>query len=94
MPGAYQVGTFLDKLQEQPSTYRFRDSSRAKSASHQRFVRTGDTLLPGAYETTDFLDETSKRKMTYGFKGIERKDGPKIGHGCGDKVAQLYSRVS
>ncbi len=86
LPGAYRIGSFLDELQLQPSTYRFRDSSRAKSASHQKFERHGDALLPGAYETTDFLDETAKQKRTYGFQAIERKEGPKIGHGYGDKV--------
>lgn len=86
VPGAYRIGSFLDELQQQPSTYRFRDSSRVKSASHQRFERHGETLLPGAYETSTFLDEAAKRKVTYGFKAINRQQGPKIGHDYGDKV--------
>ena len=86
LPGSYRIGSFLDDLQHQPSSYRFRDSSRAKSASHQRFERHGSSLLPGAYEKEDFLQEGSKRKMAYGFKAVERDQGPKIGHGYLDKV--------
>lgn len=86
LPGAYHVRTFVDDLHKQPSTYRFRDSSRVKSASHQRFERTGDLLMPGAYEKEDFLGELTKKRRTYGFKAIEREEGPKIGHGYGDKV--------
>jgi len=41
--------------------------------------------LPGAYEHEDFLMQTTRRQMTYGFKDITREDGPKIGHGYGDK---------
>lgn len=43
-------------------------------------------LVPGAYETDDFLQESGRKLLTYGFKGIEREQGPKIGHGYGDKV--------
>ena len=86
MPGSYRVGGFLDELQKRPSTYSFRDSSRVKSASHQRFEKTGKTLLPGAYNCTGFVQNLETKHMTYGFKGIEREQGPKIGHGCPDKV--------
>ena len=43
-------------------------------------------LIPGAYEVEDFLQESGKKTATYGFKGINREQGPKIGHGYGDKV--------
>jgi len=46
--------------------------------------------LPGAYEHEDFLMQTTRRQMTYGFKDITREDGPKIGHGYGDKVSIIY----
>lgn len=80
------MGGFLDELQKAPNSYRFRDSSRAKSASHQHYTRTGEMLIPGAYEVDDFLQESGKKAVTYGFKRIEREQGPKIGYGCGDKV--------
>ena len=32
--------------------------------------------------------------MTYGFKDITREDGPKIGHGYGDKVSIIYVCLS
>lgn len=80
------MGGFLDDLQKTPNSYRFRDSSRAKSASHQRYTRTGEMLIPGAYQVDDFVTETGKKATTYGFKGIERHQGPKLGHGYGDKV--------
>lgn len=76
----------MEELHEQPSTYRFRDTARAKSASHQRFERTGQQLLPGAYESPGFLQELGKKKVTYGFLDTQRGEGPKIGHGYGDKV--------
>ncbi len=43
-------------------------------------------LIPGAYETEDFLQESGKKTVTYGFKAVNREQGPKIGHGYGDKV--------
>lgn len=86
VPGSYKIGGFLDDIQKAPSTYHFRDSTRAKSASHQRYTRTGEMLIPGAYEHEDFLQESGKKALTFGFKGIEREKGPKIGHGYGDKV--------
>lgn len=86
MPGSYRVGGFLDELQKRPNTYSFRDSSRAKSASHQRFAKTGETLLPGAYDCTGFVQHLEAKHMTYGFKGTDREQGPKIGHTCPDKV--------
>ena len=76
----------MDDLHSRPGTYHFRDSSRVKSASHQRFDRTGQVLLPGAYETDSFVQSLGKKKVTYGFQAIERDEGPKIGHSCGDKV--------
>ena len=76
----------MDDLHSRPGTYHFRDSSRVKSASHQRFDRTGQALLPGAYETDSFVHSLGKKKVTYGFQAIERDEGPKIGHSCGDKV--------
>ena len=91
LPGAYRVGSFLDELQRQPSTYRFRDSSRVKSASHQRFARTGEALLPGAYEQSDFIADLTQQPKTYGFKAIERGREVKIGHGYGDKVSNVYT---
>ena len=63
IPGAYSQRGFLEDLQKQQRTYRFRDTPRAKSASHQRFERSGEQLLPGAYETPGFLQEISKRKV-------------------------------
>ena len=89
IPGTYRVKGFLDELQKNPNSYRFRDSSRVKSASHQRFTRSGEMLIPGAYEHEDFLQESGKKAATFGFKGIERDKGPKIGHGYGDKVSLL-----
>ena len=86
LPGAYRVGSFLEELQKQPSSYRFRDSSRVKSASHQRFQPTGETLLPGAYEHSDFVAQLSQQPKTYGFKAIKRGQEVKIGHGYGDKA--------
>lgn len=85
VPGSYRVGGFLDELQKRPNTYSFRDSSRAKSASHQRFAKTGETLLPGAYDCTGFVQHLEAKHMTYGFKGTDREQGPKIGHTCPDK---------
>ncbi|CAI8024350.1 hypothetical protein GBAR_LOCUS14151 [Geodia barretti] len=85
IPGSYSQRGFLDDLRRERSTYRFRDTPRAKSASHQRFERTGEQLLPGAYETQGFVQDVSKRKVSYGFLDIERGAGPKIGHGYGDK---------
>ena len=76
----------MDDLHGQPGTYRFRDTSRVKSASHQRFERTGLQLLPGAYDTHDFVQQLNLKKVTYGFQSTERDEGPKIGHGYGDKV--------
>lgn len=35
----------------------------------------------------DFVQEIGKKPATYGFRRIERDQGPKIGHGCGDKVS-------
>lgn len=46
-------------------------------------------LIPGAYQVDDFVTETGKKATTYGFKGIERHQGPKIGHGYGDKVRYI-----
>ena len=77
---------FVDDLHRNPNSYHFRDSSRAKSASHQKYTRTGEMLIPGAYETEDFLQESGKKAATFGFKSINREQGPKIGHGYGDKV--------
>ena len=79
----------MDDLQKNPNSYRFRDSSRAKSACHQRFTGMGETLMPGAYQLEDFMQQNGKKTMTYGFKRIERDRGPKIGHGYGDKVWQF-----
>lgn len=86
LPGAYRIGSFLDDLQKQPGTYRFRDSSRVKSASHQRFARCGEALLPGAYEQSDFVSDLAQQPKTYSFKNIKRGQEIKIGHGYGDKV--------
>lgn len=86
IPGAYRTRGFVDDLHHSRKTYGFRDGSRAKSASHQRFERTGQFLLPGEYRTTDSIQSLGKKKMTYGFKAIQRDEGPKIGHGYGDKV--------
>ncbi len=47
-------------------------------------------LMPGAYQHQSFLEETAKKKVTYNFQGIERDEGPKIGHGYGDKVPGDY----
>lgn len=85
-PGSYKIGTFVEELDRKTSTYGFRDSSRAKSAGHARFQRNGDILLPGAYEHSDFLEAVTKKPATYGFKNTDRYQGPKIGHGYGDKV--------
>lgn len=84
-PGSYKIGSFLDDLERKPGTYGFRDSTRAKSAGHARFQRNGDLLLPGAYEHADFLDDVGKKLATYGFRNTDRYQGPKIGHGYGDK---------
>ena len=59
----------------------------------------GDVLLPGAYDSSDFLLESARKIETFGFKAVDRESGPKIGHGCGDKVytahhASLLSPVS
>lgn len=86
IPGSYSHRGFVDDLHSQPGTYRFRDTSRVKSASHQRFERMGQQLLPGAYETPGFVHTLTKKKVTYGFLATERDEGPKIGHGYGDKV--------
>ena len=43
-------------------------------------------LLPGAYNTSGFVQDLTKKKVTYGFLDTEREEGPKIGHGYGDKV--------
>ena len=91
LPGAYRIGTFLDDLHKQPSTYRFRDSSRVKSASHQRFAKCGEALLPGAYEQGDFLSDLAQQSKTYNFKTIQRGQEIKIGHGYGDKVRHIDS---
>lgn len=71
------------------NTYRFRDTPRAKSACHQRFTGTGEMLIPGRYDVEDFVQDASKKVKTYGFKAIERNQGPKIGHGCLDKVGEI-----
>ena len=76
----------MEDLERKQSTYGFRDSSRAKSAGHTRFQRNGDILLPGAYEHSDFLEAVAKKPATYGFRNTDRYQGPKIGHGYGDKV--------
>ena len=76
----------MDELHRTRNTYGFRDCSRAKSASHQRFQKTGQHLLPGEYSTEDFIQSLGKKKITYGFKATNREEGPKIGHGYGDKV--------
>lgn len=86
IPGSYSHRGFVDDLHSQPGTYRFRDTSRVKSASHQRFDRMGQHLLPGAYEVPGFVHTLTKKKVTYGFLATERDEGPKIGHGYGDKV--------
>ena len=86
VPGSYKHRSFVEDLHGQPSSYRFRDTSRVKSASHQRFERTGQQLLPGAYESSGFLHELGRKKVTYGFLDTQRGEGPKIGHGYGDKV--------
>lgn len=86
IPGSYSHRGFVDDLHSQPGTYRFRDTSRVKSASHQRFERMGQQLLPGAYEVPGFVHTLTKKKVTYGFLATERDEGPKIGHGYGDKV--------
>ena len=86
IPGSYNQKGFVEDLHSQPGTYHFRDTSRVKSASHQRFERTGHQLLPGAYDTPDFVQQLSQKKVTYGFLATERDEGPKIGHGYGDKV--------
>lgn len=91
IPGAYRVKGFVDDLHRSRGTYGFRDSSRAKSASHQRFERTGQLLLPGEYRTVDSLHSLGMKKMTYGFKATQRDEGPKIGHGYGDKVSSVPS---
>lgn len=93
IPGSYKIGGFLEDLQHRPSSYHFRDSSRAKSASHQCFERTGKTLMPGAYQHHDFLWDLGQKQVTYGFKRIEREEGPKIGHGFGDKVSGTWGRT-
>lgn len=85
IPGSYSHRGFVDDLHSQPGTYRFRDTSRVKSASHQRFDRMGQHLLPGAYEVPGFVHTLTKKKVTYGFLATERDEGPKIGHGYGDK---------
>lgn len=90
VPGSYKMKGFVDDLQKAPNSYRFRDTSRVKSASHQRFNKSGEMLIPGAYEHEDFLQESGKKLMTFGFKGVERGKGPKIGHGYGDKVQQNH----
>lgn len=46
----------------------------------------GDLLLPGAYDSSDFILESARKIETFGFKAVDRESGPKIGHGCGDKV--------
>ena len=76
-------------MERRPNSYRFRDCNRAKSASHMRFMRTGESLLPGIYESKGFVDDNMKKPSTFGFKGIEREDGAKIGHGYFDKVTGL-----
>lgn len=47
--------------------------------------------MPGAYEKEDLVGELSKQKKTYGFKAIDREEGPKIGHGYGDKVMDNFT---
>ena len=79
----------MDELQKTSNTYCFRDTSRVKSASHQRFTKTGEMLIPGAYEHEDFLQESGKKSATFGFKRVERGKEPKIGHGYGDKVSDV-----
>lgn len=81
----------MEDLHGQSATYRFRDTSRVKSASHQRFERTGEHLLPGAYETSGFVQQLSNKRVSYGFQDTERDEGPKIGHGYGDKVWEVFS---
>ncbi|KAL5463901.1 hypothetical protein EMCRGX_G032850 [Ephydatia muelleri] len=97
-PGTYKIGSFVEDLERKQSTYGFRDSSRAKSAGHTRFQRNGDILLPGAYEHSDFLEAVAKKPATYGFRNTDRYQGPKIGHGYGDKDLDtspaLYSIIS
>jgi len=90
IPGAYQIGGFVDELYKTRCSYRFRDTSRAKSASHQKFVGTGQMLIPGRYDIEDFLQDNGKKPLTYGFKAVERDQGPKIGHGCLDKVCAIH----
>ena len=51
-----------------------------------RFYSTGEILIPGAYENKDFLDDLVRKPKTYNFRSIDREQGPKIGHGYGDKV--------
>ena len=75
-------------MQKSRYSYRFRDTSRAKSASHQRFIGTGEMLIPGRYDVEDFVQDSGKKTMTYGFKAIERHQGPKIGPGFYDKVVE------
>lgn len=47
--------------------------------------------MPGAYQLSDFLQESSRKHLTYGFKSLERDEGPKIGHGYGDKVTYFIA---
>ena len=89
-PGSYKQKSFLEELQYKRGTYHFQDTPRAKSASHQQFSRTGQHLLPGAYNIPDFLESMGKKKVTYGFVNTKRGQGPKIGHGFGDKVAVFH----
>ena len=75
----------MDELNKKTSgAYAFRSVSRKKEpVSYQG---KGEVLMPGAYETKDFLHDMTTKAQTYNFKGVEREDGPKIGHGFGDKV--------
>ena len=49
--------------------------------------------MPGAYDTEDFVSQATKKQVTFGFKAIDREQGPKIGHGCGDKVTIITALV-
>lgn len=55
-----------------------------------RFYSTGEILIPGAYENKDFLDNLGRKPKTYNFRSIDREQGPKIGHGYGDKVRDCH----
>ena len=77
----------MEDLRKKHTTYGFRNTGRRPNSAGERFISSGEALLPGAYQHKDFVEQSLKRPMAYSFSATERGSGPKIGHGCGDKVS-------